>query len=83
MSKISTEYPQFFTATCLEWKNLLKLNKYKDIFVESLRFLVKEKRIFLYAFVIMQNHIHLVWQMKAHHTSSPPSVPVSNLSQIS
>jgi len=31
----------------------------------SLRFLVANKRIKLYGFVIMPNHIHLVWQNRA------------------
>ena len=57
-------HPSFFTATCLEWKKLLKLEKYKDIVVESLRFLVVENRINLYGFAIMDNHIHLIWQIK-------------------
>jgi putative transposase len=65
MTTVITEYPQFFTATNLEWKRLLKPDKYKDIIIESLRFLVKEKRIILYAFVIMENHFHLIWQMQA------------------
>jgi hypothetical protein len=47
MTNIITEYPQFFTATNLEWKKLLKPDKYKDIIIESLRFLVNEKRIIL------------------------------------
>ena len=55
-------WPQFFTATLLEWKHLLKQDKYKDVIIETLRFLVHEKRITLYAFVIMSNHIHLIWQ---------------------
>jgi REP element-mobilizing transposase RayT len=58
-----TEYPQFFTATILEWKRLLKPEKYKKIILESLRFLVFDKRIKLFGFVIMDNHIHLIWQM--------------------
>ncbi|MFM6925777.1 MAG: transposase, partial [Ferruginibacter sp.] len=41
---------------------MLKQDKYKDIIIESLRFLVNEKRINLYAFVIMSNHMHLIWQ---------------------
>lgn len=40
-------------------------DKYKDIITDSLRFLVEDKRIILYAFVIMINHIHLIWQMRA------------------
>jgi putative transposase len=55
-------YPQFFTATILDWKQLLLDNKHKNIIVDSLKFLVAEKRITLNAFVIMSNHIHLIWQ---------------------
>lgn len=57
------EYPQFFTATILEWKPLLKNNVHKDIIIHSLRFLVNQRRVNLFAFVIMSNHIHLIWQM--------------------
>ena len=55
-------WPQYFTATILEWKHLLKQDKCKDIIVDSLRFLVADGRIELNAFVIMNNHIHLIWQ---------------------
>ena len=65
MTKIITEYPHFFTATNLEWKDLLSNNKYKDIVIESLRFLAKNKRVIVYGFVIMNNHIHIIWQMQA------------------
>ena len=63
MQPIITEYPQFLTATSLEWKRLLKPGKYKDIIIASMRFLVKDKRAKIFAFVIMENHIHLIWQM--------------------
>ena len=65
MSGLISEYPQFFTATILEWKRLLQPDKYKAIIVESLRFLVTTNRVIVYGFVIMSNHLHLVWQMKA------------------
>ncbi len=65
MPNIITEYPEFVTITNLEWKKLLKPVKYKDIVIDSLRFLVNQKRIMLYAFVIMDNHLHLIWQMQA------------------
>jgi putative transposase len=65
MGEIITEYPQFFTATVLEWKELLKPDKYKHIIVESMRFLVNDRRVIMYGFVIMINHIHLIWQMRA------------------
>ena len=64
-----TESPQFFTATILEWKRLLKSDKYKDIIISSLEFLVRNKRVQVNAFVPitigMDNHIHLIRQMIA------------------
>lgn len=64
MPAFITEYPQFFTATIVGWKKLLRPHKYKDIIIESLRFLTVERRIKLYSFVIMPNHIHVIWQMQ-------------------
>lgn len=64
MTSFIIEYPQFFTATILGWKPLLKPEKYKNILINSLRFLVIDQRIILNAFVIMSNHIRLIWQMK-------------------
>jgi len=55
-------WPQFFTATILNWKPLLTYDPYKDIIVDSLKFAVHNKRIKLFAFVVMNNHIHIVWQ---------------------
>ncbi len=55
------ECPQFYTATILDWKKLLKPERYKMIIIESLQYLVHEKRVTLYGYVIMDNHIHLIW----------------------
>jgi len=65
VGQIITEYPHFFTATILEWQRLLKPIKYKEIIIESMRFLVADRRVIVYGFVIMVNHIHTVWQIKA------------------
>src|SRR5688500_1466557 len=59
-----TEHPQFFTASIKGWYKLLEHDKYKDVIVNSLRFLVEDKRIKRYAFVIMSDHLHLIWQMQ-------------------
>ena len=56
------ECPQFYTATILGWKKLLKPEKYKIIIIQSLQYLVQEKRVILYGYVIMDNHIHLIWE---------------------
>ena len=67
--------PQFFTATIHEWQHLLADNNHKDIIIDSLKFLVTDKRIELNAFVIMSNHIHLIWQPLFGH--SPSSIQAS------
>ena len=63
---MKTSYPehwsQFYTATIYKWKHLLSADKHKEIIINSLRFLVNDKRIELNALVIMSNHIHLIWQ---------------------
>lgn len=53
---------EFFTATCLNWQPLLLPDERKDILIDSLKFMVNDKRIWLYGFVIMPNHIHLMWR---------------------
>ena len=71
-----TEYfPDYFTATIFEWKPLLKPGKFKDIIISSLFFLVKEDRIKVYAFVIMDTHIHIIWQAEAGY--KPKEVQLS------
>jgi len=61
---------QYFTATIYEWRNVLSEDNHKDIIIESLQFLVNDKRIELNAFVIMSNHIHLIWQALPGFTPS-------------
>lgn len=56
--------PVFFTATIKGWKHLLKPDKYKTIILEKLKQLVDDNKIILYAYCIMSNHIHLIWQIK-------------------
>jgi putative transposase len=65
MAEINFDYhPQFFTATILEWKHLLKDDNFKDIIINSLLFLKNEGSIVVYGFVIMPNHIHLIWHIQ-------------------
>ena len=61
-------WPQFYTATIQNWKQLLKEDEYKGIIIECLKFLVKEQRIELNAFVLMSNHVHIIWQPLQEYT---------------
>jgi len=65
-------HPQFFTATILNWKKLLKPDKYKQVITDSLQFLVENNRVIVYGFVIMPNHVHIIWQM--HENIHPKDV---------
>ncbi len=46
------EWPQFFTASIQEWKHLLKEDKYKNIIIDVLRFLVEEEKVTINGFVL-------------------------------
>ena len=57
-----TEWPYFFTATNLNWLPILENDERKNIITGSLHYLFVKKIIWLHAFVLMNNHIHLIWQ---------------------
>ncbi len=42
---------EYFTATIYEWQAVLADDNHKDIIIDSLQYLVKDKRIELNAFV--------------------------------
>ena len=55
----------FWTATINNWYKLLDNDVLKDIVIASLQYLTDKGKITVYGFVIMPNHIHLVWQIHA------------------
>jgi len=60
----------FFTATNLKWIKLLEDEEHKNIVINSLQFLSDNKRIKVLGFVIMPNHLHLIWQILTPHKSA-------------
>jgi putative transposase len=52
----------FWTATIHNWLPLLETDNNKKIITDSLKYLSDKNFITVYAFVIMPNHIHLIWQ---------------------
>jgi len=52
--------PYFLTATVVNWLPLLNATWVVDILLASLRFLQEHERLTLYAYVIMENHLHLI-----------------------
>ncbi|GAB3796012.1 transposase [Spirosoma humi] len=54
----------FWTNTIRNWKRLLGPDKYKQIIIDCWCELARRDTIVVYAFVIMPNHIHAVWEMR-------------------
>jgi putative transposase len=52
----------FWTATINKWQRLLMDDKYKDVIISSLEYLSSEGKIDVFAFVIMPNHVHIIWR---------------------
>ena len=55
-------WPQFYTATIQGWKHLLKEEKYKEVIISSLQYLVENNKVKVNAFIVMDNHVHFIWQ---------------------
>jgi len=62
----------FWTATIHKWIHLLKPDEMKDLIVGSLEHLSNAEKIEVYSFVIMPNHIHLIWRRKALYGKEMP-----------
>ncbi len=63
----------FWTDTIKDWKCLLKPDKYKEIIIEQLQWLSQHRKIVVYGYVIMPNHLHLLWEMLEKNGKELPS----------
>jgi len=50
----------FVTSTITEWLPVFTSREYFEIVVDALRFCQEKKALMLYAYVILENHFHLV-----------------------
>jgi putative transposase len=62
----------FFTATMKDWIPLFEKEGFKEIITDSLNFLVSKSLISVYAFVIMPNHVHLIWELHGWNGKESP-----------
>ena len=53
----------FWTTTVNQWQKLLWDDSYKAIVIQSLDFLSNARKIDVFGFVIMPNHLHLIWRI--------------------
>lgn len=63
----------FWTSTIKNWISLLKQEHFKLIVLSSLQYLEHRKLITVFAYVIMPNHIHLIWRMNKMNRTEFPS----------
>jgi putative transposase len=56
-------HAQFITITNLNWIPLLQNDHHKQIVVEALETRIQKKEVTVYGFVIMPNHMHIIWQL--------------------
>jgi putative transposase len=62
----------FWTATINNWQHLLLQNTYKDAITQSLQFLSDTGKVDVFAFVIMPNHVHLIWRLNEMNGKESP-----------
>ena len=60
LRKATTEQPYFLTFTVTQWVDVFTRSCYCDILIDSLRFCQQHKKLEVYAYVIMTNHVHLI-----------------------
>jgi putative transposase len=66
------DIPYFYTDTIHNFEYLLIDDNLKMIIIQSLKYFVSNGLIEVYAYVIMPNHIHLIWKLlKLNGKESP------------
>ena len=52
----------FWAITINNWQHLLKPYENKMIIINSLQWLVQKQLVKIYGYIIMPNHIHIMWE---------------------
>ena len=68
----NTRAPHFITSTVVGWIDALSREEYKEIILDSLRFCQEQKGLQIHAWVIMNNHLHLI--VSAGETTELPAI---------
>ena len=72
-SYMEFEEVYFWTDTINGWNRLLTSDAYKKVIISCWQELVFRNKISIYGFVIMPNHLHVVWEMKEPNGKERPS----------
>jgi putative transposase len=52
----------FWTSVIKDWKHLLNTDEMKMIIISSFQWLVQHELVYIYGYVIMPNHMHVLWE---------------------
>lgn len=63
----------FYTDTIHEFRHLLTNDELKMVCINSWKYLVDHNLVKIYAYVIMPNHIHLLWKMLSLNGKESPA----------
>jgi len=55
-------YPHFITCTVLHWLPIFTNKESVNIVIDSLKYLQQNRNLKIYAYVILENHLHLIAQ---------------------
>ena len=53
--------PHFMTFTVVDWIDIFTRKIYRDVIINSLKFCQKQKGLIHHGYVIMSNHIHVIF----------------------
>jgi len=57
---VEPTHPHFLTCTILNWLPIFTRQESVQIIIDSLKHLQKEENLKLYAYVILENHLHII-----------------------
>jgi REP element-mobilizing transposase RayT len=57
---IKTDKAYFLTMTVVNWIDVFSRKNHRDILVNSLKYCQEKKGLYIFAYVIMTNHVHLI-----------------------
>lgn len=50
----------------------MEKDEYKNVIIDSLQYLSDENKVDVFAFIIMPNHIHLIWRVNEPNGKESP-----------
>lgn len=69
----------FYTDTIVGFSHLLTDDYLKMIIINALKYLVDHKLVNVYGYVIMPNHVHIIWDMLKNKGKESPAASLLNI----